>query len=494
MSADERYKGHDELLDIWPALLARKPDARLVVAGDGDRSPAARVARRIAGRVARRDVRRPRRRRELAALYGQCRFLVMPSRDEGFGLVFLEAMRAGKACVGATAPPKKSSPRRDRPDRATRTSRTHLATAVFTLFDDRACALRRRRAGAVSVDLHRCRFQARFARALERRRSRAERVMNILGLNAYHGDVSAVARARRPAVAAVEEERFRRDQALRRISRHAHRRVSAHGRARRPRRRRVRRLAQSPRAPVAQGAVSPAHRPRRTSAIGCAMSPASGGCPAPIAASLGLDEYDVRPRMRYVEHHPAHLASAAFVSPFDDAAVCAIDGFGDFVSTSWGRLEGSAVARRPPRVLPAFARPAVSRHHAVSRLSQLRRRVQGDGPRAVRRAALRQGDRSLVNLRDGGDVRARPLVLQPLVRRRHDDVGRRRADDRPGVHAEARGAARAGAPAGRAAPAQARGDRRVAAGGLREARVARARGTSTRRRRTRGCASRAAAR
>jgi carbamoyltransferase len=38
--------------------------------------------------------------------------------------------------------------------------------------------------------------------------------------------------------------------------------------------------------------------------------------------------------MRWVEHHPAHLASAFFVSPFDEAAVCAIDGFGDFVSTS----------------------------------------------------------------------------------------------------------------------------------------------------------------
>src|SRR5262249_4616277 len=62
-----------------------------------------------------------------------------------------------------------------------------------------------------------------------------------------------------------------------------------------------------------------------------------------IAASVGLDERAVRPRMRHVEHHPAHLASAAFVSPFDDAAVCAIDGFGDFVSTSWGRLRGSTL-------------------------------------------------------------------------------------------------------------------------------------------------------
>src|SRR5262249_57577190 len=62
-----------------------------------------------------------------------------------------------------------------------------------------------------------------------------------------------------------------------------------------------------------------------------------------IASGVGLDEHAVRRRMRYVEHHPAHLASAAFVSPFDDAAVCAIDGFGDFVSTSWGRLAGSSL-------------------------------------------------------------------------------------------------------------------------------------------------------
>src|SRR5262249_9302167 len=48
-----------------------------------------------------------------------------------------------------------------------------------------------------------------------------------------------------------------------------------------------------------------------------------------------------RPRVHWVEHHPAHLASAFFVSPFDEAAVCALDGFGDFVSTSWAAGRGS---------------------------------------------------------------------------------------------------------------------------------------------------------
>jgi carbamoyltransferase len=55
-----------------------------------------------------------------------------------------------------------------------------------------------------------------------------------------------------------------------------------------------------------------------------------------LADALGLPAKHVRSRIQWVEHHPAHLASAFFVSPWDEAAVCAIDGFGDFVSTSWG--------------------------------------------------------------------------------------------------------------------------------------------------------------
>jgi carbamoyltransferase len=44
----------------------------------------------------------------------------------------------------------------------------------------------------------------------------------------------------------------------------------------------------------------------------------------------------LKPVLHYVEHHRAHLASAFFVAPFDDAAVISIDGFGDFVSAMWG--------------------------------------------------------------------------------------------------------------------------------------------------------------
>lgn len=42
-------------------------------------------------------------------------------------------------------------------------------------------------------------------------------------------------------------------------------------------------------------------------------------------------------KVRRVEHHLAHLASAFFVSPFEEASVASIDGFGDFASAAWGR-------------------------------------------------------------------------------------------------------------------------------------------------------------
>ena len=45
-----------------------------------------------------------------------------------------------------------------------------------------------------------------------------------------------------------------------------------------------------------------------------------------------------------VEHHLAHLASAFHVSPFDQAVVASIDGFGDFSSAAWGLGRGTEIA------------------------------------------------------------------------------------------------------------------------------------------------------
>jgi glycosyltransferase involved in cell wall biosynthesis len=99
MFAEERYKGHDLLIDLWPRVAAEVSGARLMVVGDGDdRARLEAKATLLGGRVS--FVGRVSD-EALMVLYRQCAFFVMPSRDEGFGLVFLEAMRASKACIGA---------------------------------------------------------------------------------------------------------------------------------------------------------------------------------------------------------------------------------------------------------------------------------------------------------------------------------------------------------------------------------------------------------
>jgi len=44
-----------------------------------------------------------------------------------------------------------------------------------------------------------------------------------------------------------------------------------------------------------------------------------------------------------VEHHIAHLSSAFHVSPFSEAVVVSVDGFGDFASAAWGYGRGTQI-------------------------------------------------------------------------------------------------------------------------------------------------------
>ena len=168
--------------------------------------------------------------------------------------------------------------------------------------------------------------------------------MNILGLNAYHGDVSAALVRDGQLVAAVEEERYRRIKHVAGFPRQAiHACLEMGGIT--PADVDVFAVSRDPRAHLLRKALFLLrHRPRGTVASRARNLASLRALPATIAEAVGLDEARVRPRVRYVEHHPAHLASAAFVSPFDEAAICAIDGFGDFVSTSWGRLAGSRIS------------------------------------------------------------------------------------------------------------------------------------------------------
>ncbi len=50
--------------------------------------------------------------------------------------------------------------------------------------------------------------------------------------------------------------------------------------------------------------------------------------------SFGVNHFDAK--IKYVEHHHAHLASSHCVSPFKESVTASIDGLGDFVSTAWG--------------------------------------------------------------------------------------------------------------------------------------------------------------
>jgi phosphatidyl-myo-inositol dimannoside synthase len=101
MSSSERYKGHDVLLDVWPDVSAQAADATLVIAGGGDDVERLRQKAADAGLGERVVFTGPVADDQLAALYRDAAFFVMPSAGEGFGLVYLEAMRAGKPCIAS---------------------------------------------------------------------------------------------------------------------------------------------------------------------------------------------------------------------------------------------------------------------------------------------------------------------------------------------------------------------------------------------------------
>jgi carbamoyltransferase len=58
---------------------------------------------------------------------------------------------------------------------------------------------------------------------------------------------------------------------------------------------------------------------------------------------LAIEPGELRCQFHNVEHHRAHMASAFFVSPFQEAAILSIDGMGDFASTMWGVGRGNKI-------------------------------------------------------------------------------------------------------------------------------------------------------
>lgn len=103
LSAADNYKGFDTLIEAMPAIRREFPAARLRLVGQGDDQPRlADLAARL-GMTGSVDFLGLLNDEALRLEYAACDLFALPSRREGFGLVYLEAMAHGKPCIGARA-------------------------------------------------------------------------------------------------------------------------------------------------------------------------------------------------------------------------------------------------------------------------------------------------------------------------------------------------------------------------------------------------------
>ena len=168
--------------------------------------------------------------------------------------------------------------------------------------------------------------------------------MNILGINAYHGDASAALISDGKLVAAVEEERFNR----------------------------VKHIAGFPYNAVRYCVEAAGIKPEEIDHVAVSRNPSAhihkkllftfSRLPSlsllrnrlanvvkirdvrgEVAKALDIGPEGLRCEVHNVEHHRAHMASSYFVSGFDEAAILSVDGFGDFVSAMWGLGRGNKI-------------------------------------------------------------------------------------------------------------------------------------------------------
>ena len=166
--------------------------------------------------------------------------------------------------------------------------------------------------------------------------------MKILGLNAFHGDSSAALLRDGQLVAALEEER------LNRIKHWAGLPLLATKSCLAGEQPDHIAISRNPKAHLTDKLLRVALRPHRWLSLSSrAANSARIARVGEALASEGIVPRESRP-VHFVEHHRAHLASAFFAAPFEEAAIISIDGFGDFSSVMWGigkgnhiRVEGS---------------------------------------------------------------------------------------------------------------------------------------------------------
>ena len=253
--------------------------------------------------------------------------------------------------------------------------------------------------------------------------------MNILGLNAFHGDASAALLRDGQLVAALEEER------LNRMKHWAGLPVLAAKACLEGTQPDHIAISRNPKAHLADKLLRVALRPHRWASLTLPGGEQRAHCAGRQAlAAEGIVARE-RPQVHFVEHHRAHLASAFFASPFEQAAVISIDGFGDFSSVMWGVGKGNQIEVRGSVSFPhslgifytAFTQflgfPKYGDEYKMMGLS-----AYGE-PRFAEEVRQRGSHR-------GRSVPAEPRLLHPPQQGRGDDLVRRGTGSGRGVFAQ----------------------------------------------------------
>ncbi len=159
--------------------------------------------------------------------------------------------------------------------------------------------------------------------------------MKILGLNAFHGDASAVLVKDGVLAAAIEEERLNRKKHCAGFPTLATWAVlESSGVA--PADLDHVAISRDPKANLHKKILFAIQkRPSITKLVKDRLANVAKvrSVDASVAAALGVEPRALRAKFHSVEHHKSHISSAFFISPFEEAACLSIDGFGDFVST-----------------------------------------------------------------------------------------------------------------------------------------------------------------
>jgi carbamoyltransferase len=160
--------------------------------------------------------------------------------------------------------------------------------------------------------------------------------MKILGLNAFHGDASAALLRDGQLTAAIEEERFNRIKHWAGLPVLSAKVCLNGGQPEHVA------ISRDPKANFARKLLRASTRPGDwTRLLSRAHNTIQVGRVSENLRAAGIGT--AKTQFHFVEHHRAHLASAFFCSPFDEAAVISIDGFGDFSSVMWGIGRGNLI-------------------------------------------------------------------------------------------------------------------------------------------------------